>query len=197
MLFETPVDGHGSLNDNNVNSVYRDNEGILWVGTRSGGVNKADLNANKFQSVSVTEPGRPNVGTAIRSMWVDAEGIWLGSDYNGLIYMDKRTGNHHYVSPHLANENIKALLKDRNGHLWIGKRTGLDKYDPGTRRITSCFKSSVEQNKSRFYAIAEDPLTHDIWFSYYHGIIKYDYQKKLLKEQPLASYGRSGAGCLF
>lgn len=197
IFFETAVDGQGSLNDNNVNSVYRDNAGILWVGTRSGGVNKADLNANKFQSVIVAEPGRPNVGTAIRSMWVDREGIWLGSDYNGLIYMDKRTGKHQYVSPHLANENIKALLRDRNGHIWIGKRSGLDKYDPATRRIVPYFKSSVEQNKSRFYAIAEDPLTHDIWFSYYHGIIRYDYQTKLMKEQPLAAYGRSGAGCLF
>lgn len=197
IFFETPVDGHGSLNDNNVNSVYRDNEGILWVGTRSGGVNKADLNANKFESKMIFEPGRPNVGTAIRSVWVDKDGVWLGSDYNGLIYMNKQTGAYQYVSPQFANENIKALLKDNNGHIWIGKRNGLDKYDPQTKRITSYFKSSVEPNKSRFYAIAEDPLTHDLWFSYYHGVMKYDYQTKNLKEQPLASYGRSGAGCLF
>lgn len=197
IFFETPVDGQGSLNDNSVNSLYRDNEGILWVGTRSGGVNKADLNANKFQSVQVREPGRRNGGTAIRSMWVDNDGVWLGSDYNGLIYQDKRTQLYRNVSPQLDGENIKSLLKDHNGHLWIGKRTGLDKYDPVTQQLVSYFNTSVEPAKSRFYAIAEDPLTHDLWFSYYHGIIKYNYQTKSLQEQPLASYGRSGAGCLF
>ncbi|MCH5714862.1 hybrid sensor histidine kinase/response regulator [Niabella hibiscisoli] len=160
-------------------------------------MNKADLNANKFQSEVIYEPGRPNIGTAIRSMWVDKEGVWLGSDYNGLIYMNKLTATYHYVSPQLVNENIKALLKDYNGFIWIGKRSGLDKYDPRTKKITPYFKSSVDQNKSRFYAIAEDPLTHDLWFSYYHGIIKYNYQAQSMKEQPLASYGRSGAGCLF
>jgi len=197
IFFETPVDGNGSLNDNSVNSLYRDNEGILWVGTRSGGVNKADLNANKFQSVQIREPGRRNGGTAIRSIWVDNNGVWLGSDYNGLVYQDKKNELYHYVSPQLAGENIKSLLKDHNGHLWIGKRTGLDKYDPRTKKITPYFKSSVDQNKSRFYAIAEDPLTHDLWFSYYHGIIKYNYHTQSMQEQPLASYGRSGAGCLF
>lgn len=197
IFFEIPVDGHGSLNDNNVNSVYLDNEHILWVGTRSGGVNKADLSANKFESKIIYEPGRPHVGTAIRSMWVDKEGVWLGSDYNGLIYMDKLTGAYRYVLPQLANENIRALLKDNSGNIWIGKRTGLDKYDPKTKQLTSYYASSSDPDKSRFYAIAEDPLTHDLWFSHYHGVLKYELRSRVLKEQPLAAYGRSGAGCLF
>src|SRR5690606_13407616 len=176
MFFETPIDGHGSLNDNNVNAIYRDDAGILWVGTRSGGVNKADLNASKFQSVQVKDDGTWQPGTASRSMWVDHSGVWLGTDYNGLIYPDKATRNQRYVATQLAGENIKALLKDHKGYIWIGKRTGLDRYDPATGKLVSCFKTSGNPSRSRFYAIAEDPLNQDLWFSHYSGMYKYSHQ---------------------
>ncbi|GAB3426024.1 two-component regulator propeller domain-containing protein [Niabella aquatica] len=197
IVFETPVGVQGSLSDNNVNCMYRDEAGILWIGTANGGINKADLNAGKFQSVPVYADQHKILYMAIRSMWVDEKGVWLGTEDGGLYYIDHQMQAPHKVSERLAGENIKAVLKDKNGNVWIGKRSGLDKYNPQTGQITSYFKTSVSSSESRFYAIAEDPVTHDLWFSYYNGILKYNPDSRVFEKQPLESYGRSGAGCLF
>lgn len=197
IVFETPVGVQGSLSDNNVNCMYRDEAGILWIGTGNGGINKADLNAGKFQSIYVYANQQKSLYMAIRSMWVDEKGVWLGTEDGGLYYLDHQRKVQRKISDQLAGENIKAVLKDRNGNVWIGKRSGLDRYNPLTGQITSYFKTSVSPSESRFYAIAEDPVTHDLWFSYYNGILKYDPQSRIFEKQLLETYGRSGAGCLF
>ncbi|MCH5600784.1 ligand-binding sensor domain-containing protein [Niabella ginsengisoli] len=197
IVFETPVGVYGGLNDNNVNCIYRDDADILWVGTGSGGINKADLNASRFQSTKVNAPGQPDLIRAVRSMWVDSKGIWLGTEDDGLVFLDFKSKTTHYVLTQLKGENIKALLKDKNGNIWIGKRSGLDKYDPVTKILTTYFDAGKETEYSRFYAIAEDPLTGELWFSYYNGVLKYDPHVKTFEKQPFGFYTRSGAGCLF
>ncbi len=197
IVFETPVGVQGGLSDNNVNCMYRDEAGILWIGTGNGGINKADLNAGKFQSVPVYANRQKDLYMAIRSIWVDEKGVWLGTEYGGLYYFDHQKHAQHKISDRLEGENIKAVLKDSKGNVWIGKRSGLDKYNPQTGQITAYFETSVNPSESRFYAIAEDPVTHDLWFSYYNGILKYSPQSGTFEKQLLEAYGRSGAGCLF
>lgn len=197
IVFETPEGVPGELNDNNVNCIYRDGTGMLWVGTGSGGVNKADLNASRFKTVPVYSANQhiPDVG--IRSLFVDEGGVWLGTEDDGLVYLDYKTGRQQHVSPHFAGQNIKAILKDHNGYLWVGKRNGLDRYDPRTRQITTFFSTMVDPSSSRFYAIAEDPITHELWVAYYNGILKYNARTNRFEKQLFQNYSRSGAGCLF
>ncbi len=196
IIFEVPTQP-GGLNDNNVNSVYRDDAGLLWVGTGSGGINKADLYANPFKNVALNSGNKARKKLAIRSILTDTKGVWLGTEDNGLLYLDKNTDSQQSVSDQLSGQNIKALFKDDNSNVWIGKRTGLDRYNPRTGEVKKYFNSDIQKDYSRFYAIAGDPLTKDIWLAYYNGILKYDDQTQAFQKQELDFYGRSGAGFVF
>lgn len=197
IVFDVPLSEYGGLNDVNVNAVYRDNAGILWVGTGSGGVNKADLSASKFYHVPLYANGPADPPSAVRSICVDQQGAWLGTEDKGLFYWDAATGQSHDAIPALKGQNIKALLKDQQGYIWIGKRSGLDRYDPVTRKLTTFFNDKKQSEYSRFYAMAEDPLTHHIWFCYYNGLLRYDPQTGAFEKQPTGCYERSGAGSIF
>ncbi len=60
----------------------------------------------------------------------------------GLLRRDssgKVTGHFRHVagSPSsLANDNVRAILQDSDGHLWVGTEAGLDMFDPTTEQFT-------------------------------------------------------------
>jgi signal transduction histidine kinase/ligand-binding sensor domain-containing protein/DNA-binding response OmpR family regulator len=200
IVFQTNANSEGGLNDNNVNCVYLDDSKILWLGTATGGVNKADLNAKKFHSFSVALKDRSAVNAPIRTILADKNGIWLGTQDDGLLFINRKTKVETYFTNELSGKNIRSIFKDSSGDIWIGNRSGLDKYDVRSKKIVNYFRektgSSAQMN--RFFAIAEDPVDHSLWFGNYNGILKYDRQTNKFEKQSLQKYfSRSAAGCLF
>lgn len=199
IVFQTNANSEGGLNDNNVNCVYLDDSKILWLGTATGGVNKADLNSKKFHSFSALKH-KSAVNMPIRTMLADKNGIWLGTHDNGLLFIDRKTKAETYFVNELSGKSIRSIFKDSHGDIWIGNRSGLDKYDIHSKKIINYFreKEGSSSQVNRFFAIAEDPLDHSLWFGTYNGILRYDKQKNKFEKQPLQKYfTRSAAGCLF
>ncbi len=74
--------------------------------------------------------------------------LWIGafslssSDKGGLIRYDPsaETTTHYRRTPSdpsaLGSHRIRALLEDKQGHVWVGGEEGLDRYDPATDRFT-------------------------------------------------------------
>lgn len=200
IVFQTKPNTEGGLNDNNVNCVYFDDSKNLWLGTATGGVNKADLNAKKFHSYSVDLKNKSAVNTPVRTILAEKNGIWIGTQDNGLLFINRKTKSETYFTKELVGKNIRCLFKDSQGDIWIGNRLGLDKYDIKSKKIVNYFKETTASNSgmNRFFAIAEDPVDHSLWFGNYKGILRYDRQTNQFKKQSLQKYfSSSAAGCLF
>lgn len=132
---------NNSLTSKSIRFIYIDKEGIYWLGTYQGGINKYDKNLSIFhlkQSNLFDKNGlKAPVVTAFAKGSSD-NNVYVGTDGGGLHLFDKKTGLFNHVAirsgqQSLNNLSILAMEKSRANELWIGTyATGLFKYDPLT-----------------------------------------------------------------
>lgn len=196
IVFQTKPTYQGGLNDHNVYCVYKDDQGILWLGTATGGVNKADLNSKPFHRFSVTA----NKNAPIRAIWSDSSGIWLGTQDNGLISINHTSKVEKRFVEGPVSKSVRSIFKDSNGDVWIGYQTGLDKYDVRKNKFLHYFNadSGRQAISHRILSIAEDPVDHAMWFGTVDNVLRYDERVGVFEKQALKKYYRHpSAVCLF
>lgn len=199
-VFETTPNTDGGINDNNVNCVYQDDHGILWLGTATGGVNKADLKAKPFNSFTIIAKNKTSVFTPVRAISVDANSVWIGTQDDGVLYIDRKTNKERWFRDELAGTNVRAVFRDSHGNIWIGDRLGLDRYDTRAQKMIRCFSENTggTLHSARFYGIVEDPVDRSVWFGTYDKLLRFDPVSNTFEGRSLGTYySKSGAGCLF
>nr|WP_315250914.1 response regulator [uncultured Duganella sp.] len=127
------ADDPRSLPGDFVQTLHVDRQGRLWLGTTTDGVAMYDKHSETF----VRYPAGPKglSSPAVSSLASDERGIWVGSA-GGLDYIDLSRGgvvSHHpraagAMGGARANQ-VRALLFDRDHHLWIGSNAGLARRD--------------------------------------------------------------------
>jgi PAS domain S-box-containing protein len=122
-----------SLSHDVVVSIFEDREGLLWVGTAGGGIDKLDLRPKGF-ALYQNEPGDPNslASNDVRAIYEDRFGVlWVGTFGGGLNRIERTAGDggpirvtHYQPDPSdpgsLSNNNVLAIEGVRAGSLWIG-----------------------------------------------------------------------------
>jgi PAS domain S-box-containing protein len=184
-----PTDPH-SLSHNVAASIYEDREGMLWVGTGGGGVNKLDLQPKRF-TLYQHEPGNPNSLSAsdVRAIYEDRFGdLWVGTQGSGLDRIERaanvgepiRVTHYQYDAADpgsLSGNNVNTIAEDRDGSLWIGTTgAGFDRFD----RETGTFvryepdPASPDFRPASIRVIHEDQ-TGALWFgSWGKGLARLD-----------------------
>ncbi|CAM2068131.1 Response regulator [Sulfidibacter corallicola] len=114
----------GSLADSWVNTLYVDGDGVLWVGTRDGGLDRFDEQTETFTHFAPS-PDNGLASSDIRAILEDSHGrFWLGTNRSGLYQMDRTTGRFTQINlaghptPGIA-ANIRTIFEDRAGVLWL------------------------------------------------------------------------------
>lgn len=112
-----------------VNCMFFDKEGLMWVGTNAGVKSYDGYQVKTFRSNAFSPGILPN--NTIRSMTEDQhDNLWLGTR-NGLVRMNKRTGDFKtFFLPEESQRVIYTLFTSKNGTLWIGTDGGLTVYNP-------------------------------------------------------------------
>lgn len=159
--------GQGSLNNNTILSLREDNNGILWVGTSAGGVNKYDRNLFSFDCYrNTSDPFSLSPGM-VTSFAQDKNGdCWIGTDGGGLNQWQRRTNRFIHYLPAPGNKNsiegpaiLSLLISKKKDYLWIGT------YGNGLNRLnlrTGLFqhyrvgKGPHDLNNAAIYALLED-----------------------------------------
>ncbi len=127
------------LADHLVNMLHGDTRGVLWVGTMSGGLARYDPARDQFVPVPLVAPGLAARGGTAASE--GASQIWSASDdgagglfvatAGGLYRLDaagKPRGQWHHDAHDPASlpaDGLRAVLRDRQGALWVGGAFGL------------------------------------------------------------------------
>jgi diguanylate cyclase (GGDEF)-like protein len=128
----------GSLPDGYVTALHTDDQGRLWIGTNSTGLALHDRDSDRFIAYPAGAKGLSHVSvTAIVDG--DAHTLWVAT-LGGLDHLDPRTGVIRHVPLDAAfggplNHNVLAVLRDRNGGIWIGTAAGLARFDVGTNHF--------------------------------------------------------------
>ncbi|MGL5380220.1 ligand-binding sensor domain-containing protein [Clostridium sp.] len=151
-----------TLSDNSITGIYEDNEGLLWVGTTYNGlniINRKNNTVTRFDHTSDYEGDFEIANNLVREIkGIDNE-IWIATE-NGVDRIIKDTNTHiQYRSvPGLPVNDVRTLLFDSKGILWLGTRDGLASFDRKTDSFTdysSLFKSKGVKNLT-FNDIHED-----------------------------------------
>jgi ligand-binding sensor domain-containing protein len=133
------------------NCVFVDRTNVLWIGTNYYGVLRIDLMANAFKMVHVT--GYDGEKHGIYSIFKDGAKLWLGTQEHGLWVYDFSSGEkkHFQASQstenHIASNRVRSFYKDFLGRMWIGYNSGVDVFDPKTKKLIPL---SVQGNITRY-----------------------------------------------
>jgi signal transduction histidine kinase/ligand-binding sensor domain-containing protein len=109
------------LSDGRILGVYEDEDGILWIGTFGGGLNRLDrrsgrLTVYQHDPADATSLSSNMVGAILE----DRAGVlWVGTGNGWLERFDRQTEtfSHHQ---YLGEARLSAMAEDPAGNLWIG-----------------------------------------------------------------------------
>lgn len=116
-----------TLSANSTTAIYKDQEGIIWIGTFKKGVNFFHQNMERFPIYNRHSKPYALPFEDINHFVEDKKGnLWLGTNGGGLLYFDRSSGRfttyrHNEKDPNsLSNDVVVSLCLDHEGKLWIG-----------------------------------------------------------------------------
>lgn len=133
--------------NNYIVSVFQDNSGMLWIGTR-GGLVRLDKKTGKYNIYRHDPENNNSLGSnsilAISESIRNTGVLWIGTADSGLSRFDIKTGNfeRYYEKDGLPGNEVNGILQDEKGFLWLSTNGGLSKFDPDNKKFRNYKKSS-------------------------------------------------------
>ncbi|HWK57654.1 MAG TPA: two-component regulator propeller domain-containing protein [Parapedobacter sp.] len=163
----------------NVRSLFEDADGVLWLGTEHGllGTIIDEKFPNKLTVKTYFVKGQTNNG--LNDNWIntvnelDKGKLWIGTKSGGINILDKTTNTFTY-HVHVDNDiqsipdnDVRSILKDRRGNIWVGTFKGLSLYEDGA------FLTYTDQQSTGISNNSIRPIFQDnrgsIWIGTYFG----------------------------
>lgn len=159
------------LSQNDVNTVFQDQTGFIWLGT-NGGLNRFDGHSfSQYEPVKNTR--LPFLGSAISQICEDKEGnLWIGTNGGGVNRYNRKTGEFTSFrfdrndSTSISNNFVVAVFVDSKNILWVSTRNGINKADLNLLENNKLEFTHYRTGNSgnRIQSIMED-YEGSIWFS--------------------------------
>ncbi|MEM7365080.1 MAG: two-component regulator propeller domain-containing protein [Pseudomonadota bacterium] len=110
-------------------------EGFIWVGTSQGGLCRFDETTGTF--LHYVEPGLGDVN--VRDLlYVDGE-LWVATEGDGVSILNVESGTLRRIREAdgvgLGSDEVRALLLDAEGSIWLGTSRGLNLWQPSSNRF--------------------------------------------------------------
>ena len=145
----------GGLTHSSIYSLYKDKQGVIWVGTYWGGVNYCDPKNNNFVFYNYDLTARGNLYYSyLGDMVLDKDdNIWICTDGGGISCMnDKWEVVHSFTAEQknsILHNNVKGIAYDReHDAMYIATYLGgLSRYDMRTGRFFN-YLTDYDQNKT-------------------------------------------------
>lgn len=175
---------YNDLGHPNIQALYEDGDGYLWVGTLYGGIDILDPASGKViqRSTGVRPPwGMSHQG--ILSFYPDHSGIlWIGTWGGGLNTWKPRKWkfNHYRSAPvktkGLSPDSVWAIYRDRRGTTWVGTENGLNILDTESGQFSPVIdpnKVSLRSEQLDMRSISKD-RRGNIWLGTSGGLGLFD-----------------------
>ena len=179
----------GALHNNNIYAIFRDREGVTWIGTEQCLYQYVD---GRFTAI-IPEL----LNGQVNDIWQDFDGnLWVVSYGQGVFLRDALSGVWSHPRMCIGDETednffLTCILEDRNHDLWFGTdNAGVFFYDHKARRFQRQLTEDFGLPNNMVYKLLEDP-SGAIWGSTNHGIfcirdkqiLSYDHHSGLVSDQ--------------
>lgn len=151
-------------------AIWIDSKEHCWVGTRQG----LYMREGDGQ-LSCVIPGED-----IYSLYEDSHlNLWISTRMNGLYVRDQAGQFRHYlyddaVREGISNNQVRQVMEDNSGFIWIGTFFGLCRYNPyqGSFKVFEADNLSGSLANSSIFPIYKD-RQGTIWLGTYYGGVNY------------------------
>ncbi|RFZ94704.1 response regulator [Mucilaginibacter conchicola] len=175
-------DNANSLPGNNIYALTLSRDQTAWIGTYNTGLSHFDKKTGKFVNYRYAA-NDPNSLSSDRvySVLEDKRGnLWVGTFDGGLNLLDRKTNKftrftYNPAKNSVSNDNIPDMFEDSKGFIWLSTFSGLDKFDPVTRRFT-VYRKRDGLPSDVIYAVREDEQGV-LWVSTNKGLSRFDPEK--------------------
>jgi signal transduction histidine kinase/ligand-binding sensor domain-containing protein len=130
------IKANNVLDDDQVRVLLFGKNGILWIGTNNGSLNRFDTKTGKFTSYLDSKEGF----NCITCIYEDSQNrLWAGSYLSGLFLVNKNSGflKHFTEKDGLSSNDVRGIAEDKKGNIWLATTHGLSKLSPVTNKITN------------------------------------------------------------
>ncbi len=168
------------IGSNCIMSVYKDEDGILWVGTDHDGLYAID-SANRSRHYPIKGTSGSVLSTVMSIFPEDKNTLWIGTFFDGFMKFDKRTGTAVNFSSRFSalsrdpsRNRIMTLVKDDINRLWIGTNgAGVHVFDITADKFVAEYVSNIN-NTGNLVNNWVNTLVNDgdtlIWIGTYQGV---------------------------
>ena len=174
------IDGTMGLGGNWIRDLAEDESGYLWVATAGGGLSRVNLVKDTtldslmgfVPQIRVYHRGPGMEQDRITCLYIDEQDrIWYGSQGQGLGYLDAKRQAHSFALPGPQGTNdIRCILPDPEGYLWLGTANGLMRFDPNAEDHTDNIISYRDRlTSSNIYLLNLDEYRH-LWIGTEQGV---------------------------
>ena len=169
-----------------ITTVFEDQSGIIWAGTRFNGLLKINMAPPKFHTLPEEISQSQNIAALnVQSVLQDEQGdIWLGTIDSGIFsYSPQNHRIKHYEmvcreQKQSAPHTVFALHKDPSGRLWAGTNCGLFHLD-SNRDVFVEFKNGLDFGidnlikNNHIFALGND-FDGNLWIGTGFGLYRFD-----------------------
>ncbi len=139
----SPVES-GSLSQRSVRSIFMDSQGGMWLGTYFGGLNYYHPIRNRFKNIQRI-PYKNSLSDNVVSCITEDKNknLWIGTNDGGLNLLHRNSGqmeSFNQLNSQLVNENVYAILPDKEGSILLGTLSALVSFNPEKRSFTTIDK---------------------------------------------------------
>ncbi len=148
-----------------IGDVYEDRQGVFWIGTFF-------VNPNFFRYDPTLDSLHRFELSNAQAFWETDNDMWVGTQYNGLIKIDKASLSHRrYDETHgLPHNNVRGVLGDDHGNLWISTRNGLARFDPDSEHFQVYDKTDGLRTE-KFFGTAMKNSLGELFFPSGEGLL--------------------------
>ncbi len=164
--YKPDIRNAASISSRAIRSIFFDKNGVYWIGTFRGGLNKYDENFNHFnlKEYNAFDPFGLRA-PIVTSFAATKKGIFVGTDGGGLQLYNPSTGLLNHIGLPLEEKtdkqdlSILTLETSSDDKLWIGTfANGVYRYDPATGSHTRYTKGSspAHINNNDVFCLKQD-----------------------------------------
>ncbi|PWK79377.1 signal transduction histidine kinase [Mucilaginibacter oryzae] len=146
------IGSNEGLSELNINAIFQDSRGFIWVGTRDG-LNRYDGNKFKvFKNINGDTTSLSN--SIVQDIVEDAKGnLWISTSGGGLnMYNRNKDRFYHYrhntkSTNSISSDMLVKIAFDKTGSLWIcNQKEGLDRFDIGKNKFSHYKYNPADSN---------------------------------------------------
>ncbi|OWY18970.1 hypothetical protein C7N43_25845 [Sphingobacteriales bacterium UPWRP_1] len=161
-----------------LDAVFADNNGQIWLGTETSGVSVFNPCSETFTHLTYN-PGDAHSlgGIKVNVIYEDSRNrLWVGCAGGGLnLFLPNQKRFKHYTEQNgLPNDDIKGIMEDNKGNLWVTTSNGLSCFNPDAETFQNYLQQDgLPANQFALQAIAKSPKDGKIYAGTTKGLLHF------------------------